>query len=110
MAGFATGVTARPLPRCLRIQDQVCSLCVNRFGLVVLGRSRCTKESGAAIVVQLSSPRLITFLVSLVLAGLAAASLYIRIPPVGQYVVGHRVGFLMASYIVLGAGVLLRRL
>ena len=59
---------------------------------------------------KLTAPRLITFLVSAVLIGLAVASLYIRIPTIGRFVAGHRTEFLIGAYAVLALGVLSRRL
>ena len=61
-------------------------------------------------MIQLTPPRLITFVVSLVLAGLVLASFYIRIPSIGQFVVQHRLGMLAAAYIVLALGTVLRNL
>jgi hypothetical protein len=61
-------------------------------------------------MIQLSPPRLVTFLLSLILAGLPAASMYIRVPVVGHYVVGHRMRFLIAAYVVLTAGIVSRKL
>lgn len=60
----------------------------------------------------LTAPRLLTFLVSLVLLGLVAASLYWRlpIPRVGPFVAKHRHEIRMAAWAVLAAGVLSRRL
>jgi hypothetical protein len=60
-------------------------------------------------MVQLSPPRLLTFLASFVLAGAAVASLYLRLPMVGHYVGGHRIWFLVAAYTLLALGVVSRR-
>lgn len=62
------------------------------------------------VLVQLTAPRLITFAVSLILVGLVVASFYLRIPSIGQFVSGHRLGFLIAAYAVLALGVVWRRL
>lgn len=59
---------------------------------------------------SLSAPRTITFLVSLVLIGLAVASLYMRIPTIGRFVAGHRTEFFVGAYAVLMLGVLSKRL
>lgn len=58
----------------------------------------------------LSPPRLLTFLVSLVLIGLAVASLYTRIPMVGRTVVAHRQWFFIGAYVLLALGVTTRSL
>ena len=60
------------------------------------------------LIVQLSPPRLITFVASLVLAVLAFATMYTRVPMVGHYVAGHRIWFLVAAYAVLAVGVMSR--
>lgn len=59
---------------------------------------------------RLTAPRLVTFVVSLVLIGLAIASLYLRIPTIGRFVATHRTEFLIGAYAVLALGVLSRRL
>lgn len=59
---------------------------------------------------QLTPPRLMTFAVSVVLAALAVASLYMRVPVVGHFVVGHRLWILVAAYVVLALGVVARAL
>lgn len=59
---------------------------------------------------NLTAPRLLTFLVSAVLIGLAIASLYLRIPTIGRFVAGHRTEFFVGAYAVLALGVLVRRL
>lgn len=56
-------------------------------------------------MINLSAPRLVTFLVSLVLVGLAVASLYWRIPYVGRTVVAYRTWFFVGAYVVLALGV-----
>lgn len=58
----------------------------------------------------LSTPRLPTFLASLVLAGLALASLHVHIPTIGPFVAEHRLWMWIAAYVVLAFGVLFRRL
>lgn len=58
----------------------------------------------------LTAPRLLTFLVSLALIGLAVASLYMRIPTVGRFVASHRTEFFVGAWAVLALGVLVRRL
>ena len=60
--------------------------------------------------VNLTAPRLVTFVVSLALIALAVASLYWRIPTIGRFVSAHRIGFFIGGYSVLAAGVLFRRL
>lgn len=59
---------------------------------------------------RLTAPRLVTFAVSLVLLGLAVASLYLRIPNIGKFVASHRTEFLIGAYGVLALGVLSKRL
>ena len=61
-------------------------------------------------MVNLSAPRSLTFLVSLVLVGLALATMYTRVPVVGSYVASHRTWFFVCGYAVLALGVLTRRL
>jgi hypothetical protein len=58
---------------------------------------------------NLTAPRLLTFLVSAILIGLAIASLYLRIPTIGRFVAGHRTEFFVGAYAVLALGVLVRR-
>lgn len=59
---------------------------------------------------QLTAPRILTFIVSIVLAVLAIASLYARIPTVGHFVNTHRFWMMVAAYVVLALGVLMRGL
>jgi hypothetical protein len=59
---------------------------------------------------KLTPPRLITFAVSLILIGLAVASLYVRIPTIGRFVSGNRTWFFVAAYVVLALGVVTRSL
>lgn len=61
-------------------------------------------------MLNLSPPRAITFLVSLVLIGLAVASLYLRIPTIGPTVVKFRMWFFVGAYVVLALGVVSRSL
>lgn len=59
---------------------------------------------------SLTAPRLVTFAISLLLIGLAVASLYLKIPTVGKFVAAHRTGLFIGAYAVLALGVLSRRL
>lgn len=61
-------------------------------------------------MVQLTPPRLITFLVSFVLAAVAVASLYVRVPFAGHFVVGHRIWVVVAADVLLALGVVSRSL
>jgi hypothetical protein len=61
-------------------------------------------------MVQLTPPRLITFIVSFILAAVAVASVYTRVPFVGHFVVGHRIWVLVAAYALLALGVVSRSL
>lgn len=61
-------------------------------------------------LIQLSAPRLITVAISLVLLGFVVASFYLRIPTIGHYISGHRIGVLLAGYGVLALGVVSKRL
>lgn len=61
-------------------------------------------------MIRLTPPRLVTFLISAVLIGLAVASLYVRIPMIGTFVVSHRTAFFVAAYVVLALGVVSRGL
>jgi hypothetical protein len=58
----------------------------------------------------LTAPRFITFVVSLILAVAALASLYTRLPVVGTFVNAHRLGVALAAYVILMLGVFLRGL
>ena len=53
----------------------------------------------------LSAPRLLTFLASAVLIGLAVASLYTKIPMMGRTVLAHRQWFFIGAYTLLALGV-----
>lgn len=59
---------------------------------------------------KLSPPGAPIMILSLVLAALAVASLYWRIPYVGHYVAPHRFWVLAGAYGALCVGVLSRRL
>ena len=61
-------------------------------------------------MLNLSPPRTMTFVVSLVLIGLAIASLYMRIPTIGPTVVKFRTWFFIGAYIVLALGIVSKRL
>ena len=61
-------------------------------------------------MLNLSPPRTLTFLVSLVLIGLAVASLWLRIPTIGPTVVKFRTWFFVGGYVLLALGVVSRRL
>ena len=56
-------------------------------------------------MINLSAPRLLTFLVSLVVIALAVASLYMRIPYIGRTIAAYRTWFFIAAYVVLALGV-----
>ena len=62
------------------------------------------------VMLNLSPPRTITFLVSLVLIGPAVASLYMRVPTIGLTVVKFRTWFFAGAYVVLALGVVSRGL
>lgn len=61
-------------------------------------------------MLNLSPPRTVTFLVSLLLIGLAIASLYLRIPTIGPTVVKFRTWFFVGAYVVLALGVVSKSL
>ncbi|NEU15087.1 hypothetical protein G3T14_23955 [Methylobacterium sp. BTF04] len=61
-------------------------------------------------MLNLSPPRTITFFVSLVLIGLAVASLYLRIPTIGPTVVKFRTWFFVGAYVVLALGIVSKSL
>ncbi|ACA19863.1 conserved hypothetical protein [Methylobacterium sp. 4-46] len=61
-------------------------------------------------MLSLSPPRILTFLLSLVLIGLAIASLYMRIPTIGPTVMKYRTWFFIGAYAVLALGVVSRSL
>ena len=56
-------------------------------------------------MLNLSAPRTLTFLVSVVLIGLAVASLYTRIPTIGPTVMRFRTWFFIGACVVLALGV-----
>jgi len=60
--------------------------------------------------IRLTPPGAPIFLLSLILAGLALATLYTHVPTIGHYVSAHRFWVMTAAYIVLLAGVLLEGL
>ena len=61
-------------------------------------------------MIKLTAPRVITFVISLVLIALAVASLYIRIPYIGRSVITYRTWIFVAAYVVLALGVTSRSL
>ncbi len=63
-------------------------------------------QSGSVV----STPRLLTVVLSLVIVALALASLKLHMPAALAFVAPHRLLLLSAGYAVLLAGVLLRRL
>ncbi|MHC2000073.1 hypothetical protein ACYQR9_06465 [Methylobacterium sp. CM6241] len=61
-------------------------------------------------MLNLSTPRRLTFLLSLVLIGLAVASLYLRLPTIGPTVVKYRTWFFVGAYVLLAFGVVSKSL
>ena len=61
-------------------------------------------------MLNLSAPRALTFFVSVVLIGLAVASLYMRIPTIGPTIVKYRTWFFVAAYAALALGVVTKSL
>ena len=59
---------------------------------------------------QITAPRILTFVISLIIAALAIASLYTRIPSIGPWINGHRFWMMVAAYVILALGVLVRSL
>ena len=59
---------------------------------------------------KMSAPRLLTFVVSLVLVALALASMKFRLPVVGHTVVAYRTWFLVGAYALLALGVVSKSL
>ncbi|MDB5642562.1 MAG: hypothetical protein JWN07_1879 [Hyphomicrobiales bacterium] len=59
---------------------------------------------------QLTTPRILNFIISLIIAALAIASLYMRIPTIGAWVNGHRFWMMVAAYVILALGVVVRGL
>ncbi|WP_051335295.1 hypothetical protein [Methylocapsa acidiphila] len=55
---------------------------------------------------KLTPPGFPIFLLSVILAGVAIATLYTRVPVVGHYVSAHRFWVLASAYAALLAGVL----
>lgn len=55
---------------------------------------------------KLTPPGMLIFIVSLILAGLALATLYTHVPVVGHYVATHRFWIMTAAYAALLAGVI----
>ena len=66
------------------------------------------REDG--VMLNLSPPRTITFVVSFVLIGLAVASLYMRIPTIGPAVMKFRNWFFIGAYVILALGVVSKSL
>jgi lysylphosphatidylglycerol synthetase-like protein (DUF2156 family) len=54
---------------------------------------------------RLTPPTFPVFIISLILAILAIASLYTNVPVVGHYLVPHRFWVMTAAYVVLFIGV-----
>ncbi len=54
---------------------------------------------------RLTPPTFPVFIISLILAVLAAASLYANIPVVGHYISAHRFWVMAAAYAILFIGV-----
>lgn len=59
---------------------------------------------------RLSAPKAVTFLISLLLVGLAVATLFVHVPVVGAEVAAHRFWVVVAGYALLAAGCLMRGL
>jgi len=59
---------------------------------------------------RLTPPSFGVFLLSLLLAGVAVATLYFRVPIVGHYVSAHRFWVLAVAYAILLAGVVFQGL
>ena len=57
---------------------------------------------------RLTPPRLVTFVVSLVVAALAVLSFRWHIPTIGRFVADHRTQVALAAYVILALGVVLR--
>lgn len=55
---------------------------------------------------RLTPPGTLIFFISLILAAVALATLYTRVPIVGRYVATHRFFVMTAAYAVLLAGVI----
>lgn len=62
----------------------------------------------AAVARRLTPPSVPIFAVSLIVALIAVASFYTRIPVIGPFVDAHRFAVLAAAYVVLVLGVLFR--
>jgi hypothetical protein len=54
---------------------------------------------------RLTAPTFRVFILSLVLAALAVASLYTNIPVIGHYINSHRFWVMTAAFVVLTIGV-----
>ena len=55
---------------------------------------------------RLTPPGTLIFFVSLILAAVAVATIYMHVPLVGHYVAAHRFWVMAAAYTVLLAGVI----
>ncbi len=64
-----------------------------------------SKQLDPAMRFRLNPPSFVVFLFSLILAIVAIATLYARVPLVGHYVSSHRFWVLAAAYAALLAGV-----
>jgi hypothetical protein len=54
---------------------------------------------------RLTPPTFPVFIISLILAVLAVASLYTNVPVIGHYIVAHRFWVMAAAYAILFIGV-----
>jgi hypothetical protein len=59
---------------------------------------------------KLTAPSMLVFIVALILAGLAVASLYTTIPYIGHYISPRRFWVMTAAFALLAASVVFRRL
>ncbi len=58
---------------------------------------------------RLTPPSSLVFVISLVLAVLAVASVFVSIPGIGHYVNAHRFWLMTGAYALLAVGVLTRK-
>ena len=94
-------LSSTPAPRQLSCRDTLARRLDNRSS---------TAASHHLGMPTLSAPRVLTFVASAVLIGLAVANLYTKAPMVGRAVIAHRQWFFIGAYALLALGVTTRSL
>lgn len=55
---------------------------------------------------RLTPPTIPIFLISIVVAVLAIGDIYYHVPSLHGFIAGHRLGMVVAAYVILAAGVI----